>query len=717
MAIEHTPVPYNPALEVGPNLPATPYVHEETPLAAFGGLVAQAYSGLGATTETAGKEIFERGRALQQMHQESAALEATAHYSNALGDLEVQLHSKMGKDAADYFPTFKQQVNDSRDQIRSGLSSPYARFVFDQESRNQQAWVMRSAGAHVGEQERVYSVGAYEGRRQSIIHSMAINPSDPTVLEQGIAALEDLNKNDTANLGKSQEAIDYKTKEDVSKAIYSRLRALGATEPHKADQLREQYAKDGRLFDDDNASLQSSLSGHLNTIGARNTVDGILAGDGNRIGDAKLSSNLALAGLKAVEGGNYAFVGKDYTNKEGQTGHPLGAYSVMSYNLSAFLKDVGMPDMTEQAFLTDHDAQDQLARLKMGKMQDQYGSYNAALDHWLGLGARDPEGMTHDRYKAIANAAVAHAMPDTDKIALARQRASEQSTDPNHPDYAEARMVSQINLEERKQRQAERERQVTIDKVLGGDFTNGRIPDTIEEAIHASPDFANVYNSSDHPGQVDIQQQLDNAHLAQTKLTSPIIERQLLSLAHSDSPADVQKFLDTKLYSVEGLGLSAINSLKREQDKLWKDRGANASTAQMLEVVQPILNKAGLYRANKQDYDAFRGEFVQMVNSWKEQHPDKPLEIQTYQDIASGLAAKTVDRTSWWGSEEYNFQIPLQPGFIKDMSAKVGHDIMANPHEAEFWRQEWIRHQLNEIQKQKGVGDLYTRGGDNVGSR
>ena len=50
----------------------------------------------------------------------------------------------------------------------------------------------------------------------------------------------------------------------------------------------------------------------------------------------------------------------------------------MQGNLQPWLKEAGMPAMSEQEFINDHAAQDKLAGFKLAQYQDETGSANEA---------------------------------------------------------------------------------------------------------------------------------------------------------------------------------------------------------------------------------------------------------------------------------------------------------------------------------------------------
>ena len=66
-------VPYSAAPEEAPQLDPVPNAHVDTPVAAFGGAVAGAITHMGEVAEGAGKELFARAYAMQELNEQVKA--------------------------------------------------------------------------------------------------------------------------------------------------------------------------------------------------------------------------------------------------------------------------------------------------------------------------------------------------------------------------------------------------------------------------------------------------------------------------------------------------------------------------------------------------------------------------------------------------------------------------------------------------------------------
>jgi hypothetical protein len=117
-------------------------------------------------------------------------------------------------------------------------------------------------------------------------------------------------------------------------------------------------------------------------------------------------SRYASAISNMESGGNYGAVGP----KHPQLGRALGKYQVMEANLSPWLKEAGLSDMSPGEFLANPNAQDQLFNHRFGMYLQQFGNPTDAAQAWFaGAGSvgarnagsrRDSLGTSVDRYRS-----------------------------------------------------------------------------------------------------------------------------------------------------------------------------------------------------------------------------------------------------------------------------------------------------------------------------
>jgi len=80
-------VPYYGTQEITPQVDPLSTVHVDTPVAAFGGAVAGAITHMGEVAQGAGKELFDRAYAMQDLAEHNKADMASTEYSGKATEL------------------------------------------------------------------------------------------------------------------------------------------------------------------------------------------------------------------------------------------------------------------------------------------------------------------------------------------------------------------------------------------------------------------------------------------------------------------------------------------------------------------------------------------------------------------------------------------------------------------------------------------------------
>ena len=181
-----TQVPYTGAPSVAPTDAPIPSRSTDTPLAAFGGAVAQATSHLGEVAQGAGNELYARATAMQQLNEDAAANKAQADLTTGLATEFAKFASLEGKAKVDAFPKYQQNVNDMREQIRSTLTSPYAQKAYDQESRNNISRTMFAAAREAGDANKTYLVGSAMDKATADANNAGMHPEDEGAYQQSV---------------------------------------------------------------------------------------------------------------------------------------------------------------------------------------------------------------------------------------------------------------------------------------------------------------------------------------------------------------------------------------------------------------------------------------------------------------------------------------------------------------------------------------------------
>lgn len=141
-----TPVPYSGTLDVTPQVDPLSPVHVDTPIAAFGGAVAGAITHMGEVSEGAGKELFARAYAMQEMdeHNKADAASADVFTKQTLRYLELSDLPPGDQKAA--LPQYMRDLAKMREDGAAGLNSPWAKQAYlDQTRRNESMMIWHGA--------------------------------------------------------------------------------------------------------------------------------------------------------------------------------------------------------------------------------------------------------------------------------------------------------------------------------------------------------------------------------------------------------------------------------------------------------------------------------------------------------------------------------------------------------------------------------------------
>jgi hypothetical protein len=479
-----TQVPYNPIPQVAARDEPTPYRSEAIPSGAFGQPQAQARIQEGQTLGQVGNELYARAIAVQEFNQQAEANEKDAAFQQQQIQAYTDYTQKMGKDAVDGLPGFMASQEAIRKQMGAGLS-PYGQVLYNNQTRNAYNRMAFSAAVHAKDQQKQYVVAGFQAKRDAANNSLMANP-DPSNLAPNMQAVEDAAR-EQGRIQKgfpddSDQMKDYIT-EAKSSAVYSYVTGMVKSgKPLVADKVLEKFAADKMVTAQDYGKLKTYVQEHINSQQSRITASDIHAGvvgdwGSEKVGDldrageavaARESSNQWLGYHPAVPSGIH------------KGAHALGRYGIMDFNLSPWLKEAGMEDMTPDEFIADHAAQTKLFKFKFGQLQEETGSFDGALRKWFGPAASD--GFTNwDKYVADVHGALARGAPPQEVERVARRVADQQQEgNPQYRDILSQRTEMLYNNERREQRLDEIERVNDITAKFN-DRPDGKLITSVEQ--------------------------------------------------------------------------------------------------------------------------------------------------------------------------------------------------------------------------------------------
>lgn len=481
-------VPYSGVPTVQPQFQATPQVNVSSPEAAFGGASARALEHFGQVTEHVGDELFARANSLQILDQQMDAANANSKFAEQSGARLEKFRELQGKDPKEALPGLYDDIDKMRADIGSTLTSPIAQRTYLQESRSMQSRLVISAGAHAGDQFKNYVKGTTQAEIDTSKSNISLHSEDDNVFRDELTKIN--SKSDLMKdlMGESDQWRDNFRNTATSEAVFERARTLAQKgNVQKANTILKQASDDGLISGDMAGKASAYIRTQRNNITSRVESASFLAGEGGHFGEGKVSPDRLLDGITSVEsGGNYNPPHPTVTKGEYAGQHALGRYGVMQGNLQPWLKEAGMPTMTEAEFLRDHKAQDDLAKFKLSQYQDKYGSANKAAMAWF-TGSPDPDPTVDDGHTTAAgylkkfNSGLAQTASTNEVIDLSQKRA--QQIIPDDDEFHQV-FKDRVEAQHTKNLQVQRQEEVDRKNIVVGAIQpgpDGKLVTSIDE--------------------------------------------------------------------------------------------------------------------------------------------------------------------------------------------------------------------------------------------
>ena len=665
-----TQVPYTGVPSVQPSFDATPSVSSNIPMDAFGAGVANAVGHIGRAVEGAGNEIWARATAMQQLNEQANAANAVAEFTTAMGEKYANYTSLSGKAAVDGYKPYIEDLNATREAIGQKLNSPYAQKVYLQESRSIQARSVFSAAAHSGREGKNYAIGSTQSLIDARSNAAALAPQD----EDSYKASLQQNAKDAQRLGDlhgwdAQTTKNYESQMN-SKMTMGRIQGLAKSDVPAAQKLLDAAVKAGNITGDDLGRAQTYIRGQRLSVATRQEAARTMSGDNAGIASAKMPIDNVVEAIAGNEGADYGTKHPPVTHKvNGKTitEYGLGRYGVMQSNLQDWLKEAGMPAMTEQEFLNNPRAQDQLAKFKLGQYQEEGGSALAAANKWF-TGSYNPDPKRTDGISTAASyqkrflAGLAKNASAADMSNWGRARSKEL-----FGDDAEAADAMEQSFMTRHSRQKAIDREDVQDNI-----------DTIENAIVPAKDGKLVTSIE------DVQDPKVQAAWDALPIRMQNKYRKLLSqnakgdyeatqanqieyrtwlgrLTDPMASADEKRAAMNADFATMTMPAGQRQQLNMLKTKLWKDQNKNPALNHAMSISDDILRNAGITRSkNKDDYDQIRGSMFLILND-RMNAGDPVKKDEEIRQISSRLV-REVSNGKWFGilpSKEQAFKVQV----------------------------------------------------------
>lgn len=260
-----TQVPSGPASDT--------YQHVNTPVAAFGGPIAQGLS-------EAGNKGVEAALAFQGLQNETHAKEADIGFSSAINkvmsDPQNGYLTKFGKDAATGYGAVDQQLQALYKQYRASLPDAEAQKMFDSVAVRRVQGAQEQASNHAATENKKWIIGTGEARIQNEIDSSALNWGDEKAFNTNLGTIAEEAKDRSSILGEGDEQTALAIRHYQSEAIEARVTAAMKTNPMVAQDILDRYGDkmDAAHLARATAQLQPLVMGQQ----ARSSADMIVSG-------------------------------------------------------------------------------------------------------------------------------------------------------------------------------------------------------------------------------------------------------------------------------------------------------------------------------------------------------------------------------------------------------------------------------------------------------
>lgn len=147
------PLDYSPVPSVSPTgAPGGDFENIQANARMFGGSIAQAEQGLGASIEKAGNTGADVAIQQTTLDDQTHADEVHSWQSDQVTDAQGQFLTLRGKDAMEALPAFKQKIDNFHQQARGQAGNPYTARLIDSEGRRLTDIAYSQAARHAAEQ-------------------------------------------------------------------------------------------------------------------------------------------------------------------------------------------------------------------------------------------------------------------------------------------------------------------------------------------------------------------------------------------------------------------------------------------------------------------------------------------------------------------------------------------------------------------------------------
>jgi len=260
-----------------PRFEPTPEMHVEATPAAFGVNVAQAAQNLGSVQEGAGKEIFQRALAFQDLTNHATARGASVKTAQEQAQLWAEFDAKGGMAAG---PEALKKLQQDLDQIRvkngAGLN-PMAQELYQNDAASLQSRLYIYSASHSAQSLKQYDLETIKANRET-----ANNLVEGTA-HRGDAEVDRAYATNQSSAVLESHHLGVPTDSDITKnkiVQYNSETTLHAIkgfidrhDPEGAQKFFDDAEKKGRIVGQWSDQAQKMIEGSMKSVGARQAAD------------------------------------------------------------------------------------------------------------------------------------------------------------------------------------------------------------------------------------------------------------------------------------------------------------------------------------------------------------------------------------------------------------------------------------------------------------
>lgn len=255
--------------------PSNDYERIPSSPAMFGGLVGQAEEKLGQ----GGLAVSNAGGQLQNFYNQTTAQDAFNKYNSAISKITFGdpndpsnpgYFALKGSDALSARPKVQDQIEQARQQLRSGLN-PVAQFQFDEDSRRLQTYTLGDIGRHADQQFDIYSQATQKAAEDNAVHNAGLNYNSDEAYNRSAANGAAAVARRVQSQGLGPDTLESELDAFHTRLVASRVEGMLTRDPQGAKAFLDQNQKniDPQVYDQLTSRLRPMLAG----TAADNAVD------------------------------------------------------------------------------------------------------------------------------------------------------------------------------------------------------------------------------------------------------------------------------------------------------------------------------------------------------------------------------------------------------------------------------------------------------------